>query len=70
MISLLAISSASTWGLQEWFIAVIILAAVIGIVYLALREFGIVVPAAFGRILMIVVVAVIAVLAIRFLFTL
>lgn len=67
---LLAISSASTWGIEDWFIFAVILAAVVGITYLALQYFGIAVPPIFLRIVGIVVVAAFAILAIRFLFTL
>ncbi len=54
------------WGLVDWLIAFVVVAAVIGIVYIALRQFGIVIPDWFKQILLIVLVAVVAILAIRF----
>jgi hypothetical protein len=68
--ALLAIAPVATWGIQEWFVFIIVLAAVIGIVYLALQYFGIEVPTIIWRIILIVIVAAVAIMAVRFLFSL
>ncbi len=58
------------WGLVDWLIAVIIVCAVVAIVYIALRQFGIEIPAWFKQVLLILVVAIVCILAIRFLVSL
>jgi hypothetical protein len=70
MNALLAVAPVGTWGLMEWVIFLIILAAVIAIAYAALNYFGIQVPPIILRIILIVVVAAFAILAIRFLLSL
>lgn len=55
------------YTLVEILIAIIIIGAVIGITYIALREFGITIPPFVIRIFWIVVVAIVAILAIKFL---
>lgn len=70
MTALLALAPVNTWGLVEWFIFVIVIAAACGIVYLALEYFGIKIPPIFLRILGIVLVAAFAIMAIRFLLSL
>ena len=50
----------------ELAIALVIIAAVVGIVYTALREFGIVIPVFVQRIFWIVICCVLAVVAIKF----
>jgi hypothetical protein len=67
---LLAIAPVATWTLENWFVAIIIVAAVVGIVYLALQYFGVEIPPIVLRIIGIVIVAAIAIIAVRFLFTL
>ncbi len=68
--ALLAISPASTWSLGDWLIAVVIIAACVGVAYLALNYFGIQIPQVLVRIFMICVVCAFAIVAIRFLFSL
>lgn len=58
------------WTIGEVLIAIVILAACIGIVYVALRQFGIAIPGWVVQIFWIVVVAVVAVVAIKFLLSL
>lgn len=58
------------WGFGQVFIAIVVVAAVLGIVWVALREFGVVVPAFVLRIFWIVVCAVVAVVAIKFVLSL
>ena len=70
MNALIALAPVNTWGIVEWFVFIIIIAAVCGITYLALQHFGITIPPIFLRILGIVLVAAFAILAIRFLLSL
>ena len=70
MSTVLAIAPVNTWGLVEWFVFIIIIAAVCGITYAALQHFGVTIPPIFLRILGIVLVAAFAILAIRFLLSL
>ncbi len=58
------------WSFGEILVAVVILAACIGIVYVAMRQFGVSIPAWAVQIFWIVVVAVVAILAIRFVLSL
>jgi hypothetical protein len=53
------------WGVVDWIIAIIVIAACIGILYVALRVFGVTLPDWFIKICLIVVVAVVAIAAIR-----
>ncbi len=62
-----ALGPPRTWGFGEIMIAIIIIAAVIGITVLALRNFGVEIPRIAVQIFWIVVVAFLAILAIRFL---
>ncbi len=70
LLSDVVVGPARTWGLAEIVIAIIVIAAVVGILYVALQQFGIVIPPFVVRIFWIVMCAVIAILAIRFLLTL
>lgn len=70
MNALLGIAPVATWTLENWVIAIIILAAVVGITYAALQYFGVALPSVFMRIVGIVLVAAFAIIAVRFLFTL
>ncbi len=70
VMAVLALAPANTWSLGDILIAIVILAAVVGIVYLALQYFGVPIPGIVVKIFWIVVVCVIAVLAIRFLLAL
>ena len=60
----------SSWGIGEFAIAIIIVAAIVACVYLAFRQFGIQIPAFVVTIFWILVCAVVCILAIRFLLTL
>ena len=69
--TLLALAPVGTWGLQEWIIFIVIITAAIGVAYLVMtRVFGVVPPAWLVQILWICLAAFVAVMAIRFLFTL
>lgn len=68
--ALLAIAPVASWGLVDWFILIIVLAAVIGITYAVLNYFGVQIPPIFIRIVLIVIVAAFAIVAIRFLLSL
>ena len=67
---LFAVTPVSTWGILDYLVFAIIVAAVVGITYAALQYFGIEVPSVIQRIVLIVAVAAFAILAIRFLFSL
>jgi hypothetical protein len=54
------------WSWGDILIGIVVLAAVIALVYVALRQFGIEIPQWFKQVIMIVVVAVVVILAIRF----
>lgn len=58
------------WGIGHVLIAIIVIAAVVGITYAALKEFGVAIPAVVIKIFWIVVVAALAILAIKFLLSL
>lgn len=70
MTAVLALAPVNTWGLVEWFIFIIVIAAVCGITYAALQHFGIAIPPIILRIIGIVLVAAFAIVAIRFLLSL
>ncbi len=59
------ISSIHSWGLAEFLKAIVVIAAVIGIVFVALRVMGITIPGWMFQIFWIVVVAVVAIMAIN-----
>ncbi len=63
---LFALPPIQSWGLVEILIAVVIIAACVGIVYVALRVFGVTIPPWVVQIFWIVVVAIVAIFAIRF----
>jgi hypothetical protein len=58
------------WGIVQIVIAIIVIAAVVGIMYVCLQQFGIQIPPFVVKIFWIVVAAVVGILAIRFLLTL
>ena len=60
----------SSWGLMEWIIAIIVLAAAIAIMWVALNKFGITIPDWAVKIFWICVVAVVAIVAIHFIMSL
>ncbi len=61
---------AHSWGIVEIVIAIIVIAAVVGVLYVALQQFGVVIPPFVVKIFWICVCAAVAILAIRFLVTL
>lgn len=66
MLTLLA-QNFSTWGIGQWAIAIVVVAAIAAIVFLALRKFGVTIPDWIVQIFWILVVAVACVGAIKFL---
>lgn len=70
MNTLLGVAPVRTWALEDWFVAIIVLAAVVGIVLAVLNYFNVPVPPIVLRIVGIVLVAALAIVAVRFLFTL
>jgi ethanolamine transporter EutH len=64
--ALLAAGFLAGWSLVDLAIAVVVLAAVVALVYVALRQFGIAIPAWFQQVVWIVIVAVVVVVAIKF----
>lgn len=58
--------SIGEWGPVDWLVAVVIIAACIGIAVVALRVFDVTIPAWAVQIFWIVVAACVAILAIRF----
>lgn len=69
MNALLAMNPAG-WSIGEIAIAIVIIAAVVAVVYVALKQFGIAIPQWVIQIFWIIVVAIVAILAIRFLLSL
>ncbi len=65
-----ALFAIGTWGFGEILVAVVIIAAIVAVAYVALQHFGIVIPPVIITIFWICVVAALAILAIRFLLTL
>lgn len=70
MNSLLAVAPVAMWGLEQWVIFLIVIAAALGILYAVCQYYGFPIPPIFLRIVGIVLVAAFAILAIRFLFSL
>ena len=64
------LSHPRSWDMTDIIIAVVVLAAICGIAYLAIQWFEIQIPAVVWKILGIVFIAFIAIIAIRFLLTL
>ena len=67
---MLAVHNWRAWTLEGVLIAVVVIAAAIGIVLIAVRKFGVVIPDWVVAIFWICLVAVVAVFAIRFVFSL
>jgi hypothetical protein len=65
MNALLALAPVGAWGIGEWIIAIIVIAACVGVMYVALNYFGVQIPPWAIRIFWIVVVACVAVFAVR-----
>lgn len=66
MLTLLSAIQMGAWGFGEIAIAIVIFAAVVALVYVALRQFGISIPAWVANVVWIVIVAFVVILAIRF----
>ncbi len=60
-IALLAVGPVAAWTLGDWLVAVVVIAAVVGIVYAATNYFGIPIPPIVLRIVSIVLVAALAI---------
>ena len=58
------------WGFVDFLVLIVIIAACVAIMYVALRQFGIAIPPWVIQIFWIVVVACVAIFAIRFVATL
>lgn len=58
------------WGLQEILIAIVVIAAAVGLVFIALRVFGIAIPGWVVQCFWICVAAFVIIMAIRFVFSL
>lgn len=59
-----------SWGIGEFIILIVVIAAIVAIMYVALARFGIAIPSWVIQIFWIVVVAAVAIFAIRFVLTL
>lgn len=68
--ALIALAPVATWGFGDIIIAIIIVAAVLGVMYIALQQFGVAIPVWLVRIIVICIVAVVAICAVRFLLSL
>lgn len=53
------------WSLEDLAVAIVVIAAICALVYVALRRFGVVIPAWFVEVFWIVVAAFVVILAIR-----
>lgn len=70
MSAILALHDVSTWGFGDWVIAIIVIASILGIAWLVLQYNEITVPPIILRIFMIVIIAAVAIVAVRFLLSL
>ncbi len=55
----------STWGIADIAIMIVVIAAIVALVYVALRQFGVSIPAWVQQIFWIVVVAFVVIFAIK-----
>ncbi len=67
---LLALAPVGTWGIGDFLIAIVVIAAAVGITYIALRVFGVTIPGWLVQIFWICIAAVVAIFAIRFVLSL
>lgn len=65
MSMLLALRDVATWGIVDFIKAVVIIAAILGIAYLALQYFEVTIPPILIKIFWIVVVCLVALVAIN-----
>ena len=72
MLGILAQAAGPFWGygIGQVLIAVVLIAACVALVYVALRQFGIAIPAWFIQCMWIVVVAMVVIFCIRFVLSL
>lgn len=70
MIALFSQWSLRTWSLGDMLIAIVLIAAAVALVWVALRQFGISIPAWVQQVFWIVIVAVVVIAAIRFVLSL
>lgn len=70
MTALLALAPIGAWSIGDIVIAIVIIAAIVAVMYIALRQFGVAIPPWVIQIFWICLVAVVAIVAIRFLLSL
>ncbi len=68
--NVLLAAAVGGWSIGEIVIAIVVIAAVVAVCYVALNQFGVAIPPWVIRIFWICVVAVVAIFAIRFLLSL
>lgn len=61
------LAQVSTWGIANWAIFIIVVAGIVGIVFVVTKQMGIPIPDFFVKILWIILAAVIGIIAIKFL---
>ncbi len=60
-----ALAPVATWGLGDFLIAIVVIAACIALVYVALRQFGVSIPPWVVQVAWIIAVAFVVIVAIR-----
>ena len=55
----------STWGIGDIAIAIVMIAAIVALVYVALRQFGVAIPQWVIQIFWIVIIALVAIFAVK-----
>lgn len=70
MKTLLLAQAVAGYGLIQWLIVAIVVAAIIGVVFVVIRQTGIVIPPFIISIFWILLAAVVGIVAIRFLWSL
>ncbi len=66
----LLFADVSTWGMSQWAICIVVAVVLIGIVLIVMHEAGVVLPAYMWKIGGLVLLAIVAILAIKFVATL
>lgn len=56
----------STWNFSDWAVLIVILGAIIGLVLIAIKQFGLTIPSWAIQVFWLVVAAVVIIVAIRF----
>lgn len=67
LIAQLIVHGGGAWGIGQIAIAIVVVAAVVALVYVALRQFGITIPAWVQQVFWILIVAIVVICAIRLL---